>query len=224
MPYQKLPIGDLLLQQKLISAEQLATALAEQKSKGDKLGKTLIKLGYLTEDKFLSFLAEQLKISFIGLTNYPINIALAQQLPEKLAQRFNAILLAENNNHLLIGMADPQDIIAYDELTQFFKRPIELALVREAELPQTFNLIYRRTQEISNFAEALSVEMGSDDTGSSQAKRGHDTWMSTRQRECGGDPRRPSIECPEHSRPMRTASNSSCTSHCDRRFPQRSES
>jgi MSHA biogenesis protein MshE len=160
MPYQKLPIGDLLLQQGLITHEQLTNALAEQNTKGAKLGKILVQLGYVTEEKFLTFLAEQLKISFINLTSYPINNTLAQQLPEKLAQRFNAILLADNGQTLLIGMADPQDIIAYDEIAQFFKRP--LALVRESDLQQTFNLIYRRTKEITNFAEELSVEMNND--------------------------------------------------------------
>ncbi len=163
MVYRKLPLGDLLVQHQMITAEQLIAALAEQHHHGGKLGQVLIKLGFITEEKFLHFFSAQLKIPFIDLRNYPINTELVQQLPEKTAQRFSAILLADNASALLIGMVDPLDIIAYDELSAFFNRKIELALVREAELQTTFNLAYRRTEAISNFAEELSTSLGDNE-------------------------------------------------------------
>jgi MSHA biogenesis protein MshE len=65
---KKIRIGDLLVQNQIISHEQLMTALAEQKKVGTKLGRTLIDLNYLSETDFLNFLSRQLQIPFIDIT------------------------------------------------------------------------------------------------------------------------------------------------------------
>ncbi|MDF1584754.1 MAG: hypothetical protein P1P78_15790 [Methyloprofundus sp.] len=66
---KKIRIGDLLVQNQIISHEQLMAALAEQKKVGTKLGRTLIDLNYLSETDLLNFLSRQLQIPFIDITN-----------------------------------------------------------------------------------------------------------------------------------------------------------
>ncbi|WP_166258825.1 GspE/PulE family protein [Marinobacter salicampi] len=161
-PKKKIRIGDLLVQNEVISEQQLMTALKEQKSTGRKLGRTLIDLGYVEEDNLLNFLSRQLDIPFVQLRHFQFNNDLVRRLPEALARRFRSIVLAEQSGELLVGMADPMDIFAYDELVRVLKQPVKQAVVRESELLTTLDLVYRRTDEIASLAEELEDELGDD--------------------------------------------------------------
>jgi MSHA biogenesis protein MshE len=81
------------------------------------------------------------------------------RLPEIHARRYRAIVLSENRGQLTVGMADPMDIFAYDELSRILQQSIEVAIVRESELLNTLDLVYRRTEEIASFAEELEEEI-----------------------------------------------------------------
>lgn len=159
---RKVRIGDLLVENNVITDEQLQTALSEQKRTGRKLGKTLTDLGYLEEDQLLNFLSQQLDIPFVQLRHYNFDHELVKKLPEAQARRFRSIVLAERNGELLVGMADPMDIFAYDELTRILDQPVKQAVVRESELLNTLDLVYRRTDEIASLAEELEDEIGDE--------------------------------------------------------------
>jgi MSHA biogenesis protein MshE len=161
-PKKKIRIGDLLIQNGVITEEQLMTALGEQKKSGRKLGQTLIDLGYVDEDSLLNLLSRQLEIPFVQLKHYQFNQELIKKLPEALARRFRAIVLDEQQGSLLIGMADPMDLMALDEISQKVQQPTRHAVVRESELLSTLDMVYRRTDEISNLAEELDSELSDD--------------------------------------------------------------
>ncbi|MDO8907110.1 MAG: GspE/PulE family protein [Pseudohongiella sp.] len=156
---QKIRIGDLLVQNGVISETQLQQALAKQKSTGQRLGRTLINLGFVQEDKFLGFLSEQLKLPFVDMRRFKFENAVVQRLSETHARRFRAIALSEKNGMLLVGMVDPTDIYAVDALERILQQPIQQAVVRESELLATLDLVYRRTDEIAGFAEQLDEEL-----------------------------------------------------------------
>lgn len=161
-PKKKVRLGDLLVQNDVITEHQLMTALREQKNTGRKLGKTLIELGYVDEDNLLNILSRQLDVPFVQLRHYQFRNELVKKLPEAMARRFRSIVLAEQSGELLVGMADPLDIFAYDELVRILKQPIKQAVVRESELLSTLDLVYRRTDEIASLAEELEDELGDD--------------------------------------------------------------
>ena len=160
---KKVRIGDLLIEHKIISQEQLNTALADQKKSCRKLGRVLVENGYLTEDQLLDFLARQLNVPYINLKRYHVKPDTVRLIPESHARRFRALALEDGRDGLLIGMADPTDIFAYDELTRVLRRPVKLAVVREADLLKTIDLMYRRTEEISGLAQALEQELSESD-------------------------------------------------------------
>lgn len=161
-PKKKIRLGDLLVQNGIISEEQLGQALQEQKNLGLKLGRTLIHLGFLGEEKLLQFLSQQLHIPYIDIRNYNFDEELVRRLPETLARRFRAIILKQENGSLLVGMSDPMDIFAYDELSRVLGQPIEQAVVRESDLLSAMDMVYRRIGEISSLAEELHEELGED--------------------------------------------------------------
>ncbi|MFT7372454.1 MAG: MSHA biogenesis protein MshE, partial [Oleiphilaceae bacterium] len=144
-PKKKIRIGDLLIQNGVITEDQLMTALSEQKKTGRKLGAALIDLGYVDEDSLLDLLSRQLKIPFVQLRNYEFDQELIKKLPESQARRFRALVLDEKQGELLVGMTDPMDLMAFDEISRVVNQPIRQAVVRESELLNTLDLVYRRT-------------------------------------------------------------------------------
>ena len=160
---KKIRIGDLLIEHKIIAQEQLTAALGDQKKSGRKLGRVLIENGYLTEDQLLDFLARQLSIPCIDLKRYHLKPEVVRLIPEVQARRFRVLALEDARDGLMIGMADPTDIFAYDELARTLRRPLKLAVVRESDLLKTIDMMYRRTAEISGLAQELEQEMSGHD-------------------------------------------------------------
>ena len=162
-PKKKIRIGDLLVDNNIITEEQLVLALKEQRKLGLKLGQTLIELGFIGEDELLKFLASQLNIPLVNLKHFNFDADMVKRLPEAIARRFRAIVLGEENGRIRVGMADPMDIFAYDEITKYLKQSINMVIVRESELVTTFDLVYRRTEEISQLAEELGQDISESD-------------------------------------------------------------
>ncbi|MDP2783675.1 MAG: GspE/PulE family protein [Sulfurimicrobium sp.] len=157
---EKIRLGEVLIQQNLLTEDQLKQALAEQKSSGRKLGRVLVENGFVTEEGIAEAIARQLQIPFINLKFYNTNADLVNKLPETQARRFRALVLEDRGATLLVGMADPSDLFAYDELARVLKRDIDLAAVAESQLLQTIDRVYRRTDQISGLALALQEELG----------------------------------------------------------------
>lgn len=158
-PQKKIRIGDLLVQNRIISHDQLMNALSEQKKTGRKLGRTLIDLNYISETDLLNFLSRQLQIPFLDIAQYKRKPEVCKELPENLARRFRVMLLESNPHDILLAMADPTDLMGLDEISRVLKKRIRQAVVRESDLLNAIDQAYRRTEEISNLAEQLSDEL-----------------------------------------------------------------
>jgi hypothetical protein len=142
---EKVRLGEILVQQKLLSEEQLGMALAEQKRSGRKLGRVFVEHGFVTEEQISGALARQLNIPYINLKFYQINSDLVRLLPETQARRFRALVLEDRKGTMLVGLSDPTDLFAYDEISRLLKQTIELAVVNETEVLAAIDRIYRRT-------------------------------------------------------------------------------
>lgn len=158
-PRLKMRLGDLLVHENIISSEQLDNALAAQRTSGRKLGDTLIDLGFIGEPQLLRFLAQQLNIPFLDITQRRIDPEQAQLIPETYARRYRALVLEADDDEVLLGMSDPTDLGGLDQLGPLVApRTIELAIVQENQMLEAFDSVYRRTQDIASFAEKLGEE------------------------------------------------------------------
>jgi MSHA biogenesis protein MshE len=154
----KVRLGDLLVQNNLINDEQLQKALSEQRNTGRKLGATLVSMGLVTEFQLLELLSEHLKVPLINLSEYKVNPNAVRLLPEIQARRYRALVLEDKGDSLLVGMSDPADINAVDDLTAKLSKPIEIAVVSETQLFEAYESYYRKTEEIASFAQELADE------------------------------------------------------------------
>jgi MSHA biogenesis protein MshE len=157
---EKIRLGDTLVAQKVITQEQLQAALEQQKKSGRRLGRVLIDQGYASEEQICEAISRQLNIPYVNLKFYNFNNDLVRRLPETQARRFRAIVLEERHGGYLIGMADPTDLFAYDEIARLLHREIEASVVSEPLLLQTIDRVYRRTDQISGLAKELERDVG----------------------------------------------------------------
>ncbi|MBY0574960.1 MAG: Flp pilus assembly complex ATPase component TadA [Undibacterium sp.] len=157
---EKIRLGEILLQQKLMTEEQLQFALAEQKRTGRKLGRLFVENGFVTEEQISIAMAKQLNISYVNLRQYTIKPDVVKKLPELQARRFRAIVLEEKSSGYLVAMVDPTDLFAYDEISRVLKAGIFLAVVNENDLLQAIDNLYRHTEAIVDLARELQQELG----------------------------------------------------------------
>jgi MSHA biogenesis protein MshE len=156
---EKVRLGEILLQQGLLTETQLQEALEAQRKSGRKLGRVFVEKAFVSEEQISTALARQLQVPYVNLKQFVIKPEVAARLPETQARRFRAIVLEDGGSFFRVAMADPTDLFAYDEVARFLKRDIQLAVVNESLLLQTIDRVYRRTEQITGLAQELGQEL-----------------------------------------------------------------
>lgn len=161
---EKIRLGDLLVKEGLISSAVLESALVEQKKSGRRLGRVLVDSQLVTEEAIAKALAHQLALPYVDLKLSPVDAAALKLLSESQARRLRVMPLKVVSQGLLVGMADPGDLFAYDELARLTQQEIHVAVVTEGDLLGAYDRYYRHTEEISGFAKELeqSLKIGED--------------------------------------------------------------
>ena len=158
-PSLKMRLGDLLVHEHMITEAQLSEALNVQAATGRKLGSTLITLEFISEPQLLRFLAQQLQVPFLDISQRKISHDVSKLLSEVYARRYRALVIEDNGDSVLVGMSDPADLRGLDQLaTMLAPKRIDLAVVQESQIMAAFDNVYRRTDEITNFAAQLHEE------------------------------------------------------------------
>jgi len=152
-------IAEILLEHKLITQEQLNLALERQKKSDKKIGQILVELNFIKEEKLLELLSQQLNIPYIDLKYFIIDPTIVKLLPEFYARHYRAIALKKDADKILLGMVDPNNLLACEEIETVLNEKISLALIREEDLLPILDNIYRHAEEITHFAGKLSAEL-----------------------------------------------------------------
>nr|WP_216612235.1 GspE/PulE family protein [Vibrio sp. RE86] len=149
----------MLVEEGIITEQQVEQALNSQKTTGLKLGAALIDLGFLSEHQMLTFLSQQLDIPLIDLSRADVDVDAVQLLPEVHARRLRALVIGRQMDTLRVAMSDPADLFAQEALlAQLGQYGIEFVIAPEKQLVEGFDRYYRRTKEIASFAEQLQAE------------------------------------------------------------------
>jgi MSHA biogenesis protein MshE len=163
---QRFRLGDLLIQQGLITPAQLDDALAEQKRSGRKLGRVFIDRQWVTEAGIAQAVAGQIGAPYVDLSEEPPQPEAARLLPEVHARRLRALPIAlGDHGRLYVALADPTDLGAYDEVARLTRREIDLVVVPESQLLAAIEQAFRAEDEIAGFARELTSELSSVEDG-----------------------------------------------------------
>ena len=158
-------LGELLVNEGLITPQALEAALAATATTGKRLGHVLVQSGAISEERLTRLLARQLGVPFVDLATYSLKRDVVKLLPEAAARRHRAVVLERHGEGFLIGLADPIDVGALDEVGRILKRPVVLAACPESQILEALDRVYRRTDEISGHAHALQREMAEAPSG-----------------------------------------------------------
>jgi MSHA biogenesis protein MshE len=168
--YKRIKIGDLLVEQRIISESQLSNALAAQKMSGLKLGQILIDNNYIDEDMFLNFLSSQFHIPYVELNQFELKPDIVSLLPESLARKYRAVVISETDKGLLVGMTDPSNMFIYDNIHKTLKQHITLALVSESDLLDMLDKIYASDYLVKQDTVGSAVQSSSHETDNKEKK------------------------------------------------------
>ena len=158
-PQKTVLLGSALVQQGVITQEKLDEALAEHRRSGKQLGRVLVDSGLVTEEQIARTVSAQLGIPYVDLRRYEVNADTVRKLTEVQARRFRAVVLEARNDTFLVGLVDPTDLRAQDELSLTLKRPIEVAMITNDQLANTIDRVYRRTEQITEFAREVERDI-----------------------------------------------------------------
>jgi type IV pilus assembly protein PilB len=155
-----LMLGDWLVEQGLIKADLLQSALAEQKRSGDRLGKALIQLKYMTESQLTEALSAYLAIENVALDDLSvIDRELARLVPENIAKRFGLVIVGQRDDKVLVAMADPLNVVAVDTVSVKLKRPIRTAIAAESAVKRAIEYVYQGTDlEVQKLKDLVQTE------------------------------------------------------------------
>jgi len=161
-PKQKL--GDLLVASGTIDEAQLAAALGEQKTWGRPLGMTLVRMGFVDENTLIHALASQLKLPVVKLAGKVVNQEVLDGVPIDLAEKYRCIPLLLNEEGgqqvLYLGMEDPADLAAVDEISFQIGATVKPVLVAPSELDAALQRHYHWAS--GSTGEEITPEVESD--------------------------------------------------------------
>ena len=127
-------IGMTLVNQGLISPEQLDEALAEQRSSGERLDRMLVRKGYATREQVLAAMGEQFHMPVVDLASVEVEPKVLEALPSKLVYRQSCVPISQDLNRLTVATSDPFGLDALDELRLVTGCAIDLVLADEDDL------------------------------------------------------------------------------------------
>ncbi|MCX7956779.1 MAG: type IV-A pilus assembly ATPase PilB [Endomicrobia bacterium] len=162
-------LGDILISANIITKDQLEEALTLQKQTGDKLGQTLINLGYITEDVLLSFLARQQKLDFVYLSEIDVDESVIDLLPRTFIEKNNVFPISfdKKTNTILVALPDPYNLFVIDDIkisTGFNVKPVVATLneikqsIKKYLLKEETSQIEKDIDELEKLDTSIEVE------------------------------------------------------------------
>ncbi|MGI8509406.1 MAG: GspE/PulE family protein [Gemmatimonadaceae bacterium] len=155
-------IGELLLQEGLVSREHLSEALDVQRATGARIGYTLVKLGYVDELALTRILARQYKIPAVDLTRSDIDPALVRLIPSDVALRHLVLPLKREGRVLYVAMADPTNIRVIDDLKFRTRSDIYPVIAGEYTLRNMIERVYPEPNETVSVMDSLLDDIDLD--------------------------------------------------------------
>lgn len=162
MSANKKMLGELLVENNLLSATQLSEALEKQKTSKKRLGEIVVDLGFVDEQELYTLLANQMGFKYVSLKNVELDIDTVMTINQNLAQKHLAIPIAIENNKLVIAMADPSNILALDDISIYSNMEIIPVLASPREITANINK-YFGEQVVQNAVEEFKIENGLSD-------------------------------------------------------------
>ncbi|MGH2721761.1 MAG: GspE/PulE family protein, partial [Actinomycetota bacterium] len=151
-------LGEVLLEEGLISYEHLQEAVEGQRRLGRSLGRILIDKGFVTESNLVAALAKRLGLQFVDLTEFQIDPSASALIPESLARRYKALPVGFDGGKVVVAMSDPSNVLAQDDIRTLTGREIAPVVATATDIVAAISRIHRLDRSVESITADLAVE------------------------------------------------------------------
>ncbi|GAB6164447.1 ATPase, T2SS/T4P/T4SS family [Thermostilla marina] len=145
MAVKRTTYAELLVQQGVISVDQLAEAKQMADNAGMSLPDALVRLGYATAEEVTKAMAQQHGLQYVNLSHISVSPSVLELLPESTARENVVLPLAEEDGQIRVVVADPDDFPTFEKLRFILNRPIEICLAPRESIIEAINRYYGQT-------------------------------------------------------------------------------
>jgi type IV pilus assembly protein PilB len=177
-------LGDLLVKQGVITADQLGQAVQGQRVSGARLTSLLVKLGFVTDEDITNFLSRQYGVPAINLSYFEVDHAVVKLIPYETAKRYEVLPLSRVGASLTLAMSDPTNVFAMDDIKFMTGFNIEPVVASEQTILEHIEKVYGSSteqdleqvmQQFGDAAEAnLEIETDEEELSLSQLEKAAD--------------------------------------------------
>jgi type IV pilus assembly protein PilB len=152
-------LGQILVKDGVVSAEDLKKALENQRETGQSLGKILMEMGVANEWDIAATLGKQLNVPFITLSQYDIDPHVLESIPKEIILKYNIVPVDKTGDTLTVALPDPNNIFILDELRLLTKCQIVPVISFENDIRETINRYFNKGGDDGANLEQMLDEM-----------------------------------------------------------------
>jgi type IV pilus assembly protein PilB len=157
-------LGEILVKESLITADQLKAALAHQQEHGGRLGTSLMKLGLVSDDEITEVLSRQYGVPSINLKYYEVDPTVIKLIPQDTAVRYQIVPLSRVGSTLTIAMIDPTNVFAMDDIKFMTGFNVEPVVASESAISEAITKFYGEVESVEELTKVMK-DLGAEDSG-----------------------------------------------------------
>lgn len=151
-------LGEILLEEGLVTEGQLLAALDETMAGGSSLGRTLVELGVLTEGQLVKALASQVGMEYVDLDEFPVDRTAVAMVPGALCRRYTILPVALEGGSLVLATADPGNVVAVDDVRSVSGMSVISVVATYDNLTRAIDRFCRADDEMEDLSSAFEDE------------------------------------------------------------------
>jgi type IV pilus assembly protein PilB len=151
-------LGDILLEDGLVTQQQLFDAYDEHQRVGRALGRVLVDRGVLTESQLVAALAQQIGMRFVDLADFPVDGAALSSVPQAVCRRYNALPIGYEDGKLLVAMSDPANVFALDDIRSVTGVDVKPVVATKSDVSAAINRYHRADHDLDDLTMVLDHE------------------------------------------------------------------
>src|SRR6202030_487781 len=155
-------LGEILVKDSLISADQLKQALDYQKKNGGRLGTCLVKMGIVSDEDITAVLSRQYGVPSINLKFYEVDPSVIKLVPQETAIRYQIVPLSRVGSTLTIAMTDPTNVFAMDDIKFMTGFNVEPVVASETAISEAISKFYGESQSVEELSKVMKDLTGED--------------------------------------------------------------
>ena len=146
-------VGTMLLEDGLLTKEQLERAVAAQAETGLPLRRVVVEEGFVDETDVMRAIARRHGTDFVDLADAAIDPAAAAIVPESLRRRYNVLPIGFDDDALVVAMSDPANVLAVDDVRAVSGRPVRIVVANPEAIEEASERLARLDESVSELAE-----------------------------------------------------------------------